>query len=165
MSHIVEIDQSGKIEDTSQDTALAFSNGVQFALFVPSTVKRACVRILRDSGLTGQTLYFQLFVTLLFFLLKDNISLLTKVIIDVEYTDKNSQIREYLLNLLHRHNLVVEPHQIQFDYIGKKSPAHILALATLRKRKPANCTLDVEEILREFGLVRKVKRLRRMNKR
>jgi hypothetical protein len=159
MSHIVEVDQSGKIEDTSQDTALAFSNGEQLSLVVRAPVKRRCVQILRANGYTGKTLYLQLFVVLLFFLLKGKLSHLTKVIIDIEYMGKERQIREYLLNLLHRRKVAIEPHQIQFHHIGKKSPAHALALATLRKRKAADLTLGVDEILREFGLVRKTRRL------
>lgn len=36
----IEIDQSGKIEDTRKDTVLAFSNGKNYSILIPAEVKR-----------------------------------------------------------------------------------------------------------------------------
>lgn len=36
---IIEIDQSGKIEDTSKDTVLALSNGIQFSILISRKIK------------------------------------------------------------------------------------------------------------------------------
>ena len=94
MLHNVEVDQSGKIEFTSEDTVLAFSNGKQFSLLVPATVKRECVQQLRQVGLSGDTLYIQLFATCLFFLLKGHLNNLARIIIDIEYSGKEAQIKD-----------------------------------------------------------------------
>lgn len=39
MPYIVEADQTGKIEQTSWDTVLAFSDGLQRAIRIPAKVK------------------------------------------------------------------------------------------------------------------------------
>jgi hypothetical protein len=53
----VEVDQSGKIEDTRVSTVPAFSNGVAFSVLIPANVKGRCVQELRRWGLRGPTFY------------------------------------------------------------------------------------------------------------
>jgi hypothetical protein len=43
----IEVDQSGKIEDTRVDTVIAFSNGLSGTILIPAVVKRVCIRALR----------------------------------------------------------------------------------------------------------------------
>lgn len=150
MPYVVEVDQSGRIEFTKEDTVLAFSDGVSFSVLIPASVKRACVRKLRERGLSGPTFYVQLFATGLFFLLKDHIESLSQVCIDVEYLGKEAQIKEHLINLLRRAGHRVESDQIQFRWVGKKSAAHVLALETLRGDKRPDLTLGQEDLLGEF---------------
>ena len=54
MPYTVEVDQSGKIEDTATDTLLAFSDGESLALLIPTQVKRQCLRELRQGGRRGR---------------------------------------------------------------------------------------------------------------
>src|SRR3990172_2318981 len=96
----IEVDQSGKIEFTKEDTVLAFSDGISFSLLISATTKRACIRRLRAAGLSGPTLYTQLFAVGLFFLLKEHLKRWTQVMIDTEYFGREPQIKEHLLNLL-----------------------------------------------------------------
>jgi len=159
MLHIVEVDQSGKIEDTSKDTILAFANGIKFSLLIPATVKRQCVQVLRDNGLSGQTLYFQLYATGLFFLLRGHIQYLLRVVLDNEYIGQEGQIKQHLYNLLQRTGINIEKEQVHFTSVGKKSPAHILALSIFRGQSSADLTLTAEDLLREFGLAKKVQRV------
>ena len=91
--HDVEVDQSGKFEVTKTDTVLAFSNGVSFSVLIPTTVKRNCITQLRKRGLTGPTLYVQLFAVGLFFLLKDYIDQFDEVVIDTEYEGREALIK------------------------------------------------------------------------
>jgi hypothetical protein len=146
----VEVDQSGRIEFTKEGTVLAFSDGINFSVLIPAPVKRACVQELRDRGLSGPTLYVQLFATGLFFLLKDYTESLSQIVIDLEFFGQEAKIKEHLLNLLRRAGHRVEPGQIQFQRIGKKSRAHRLALDTLRGKKEPGLILSREDILKEF---------------
>ncbi len=155
MSHIVEVDQSIRFDDTSDDTVVAYANGIRHSVLIPSTVKRECLRVLRGAGYRARNLYIQLFSTTLYFLLRDNMQMISHVVIDLEYPGKDAQIRERLLNLLRRDGRIVEPEQIEFASVGKGSPAHKLALDTLRRREQPDLVLTVEYLLREFPRMRK----------
>lgn len=150
MSYDSEVDQSGRIEFTKEDTVLALSDGVGYTILIPSIVKRSCVRALRRRGFSGPTFYIQLFAVALFFLLKGQMEGHPQIAIDVEYEGKEAQIKEHLLNLLHRDGVSVERDQITFRHIGKKSPAHMLSLDTLRGRKEASRTLTEADLLGQF---------------
>lgn len=69
----IEVDQSGKVEDTATNTVIAFSNEKKRAILIPATVKRACLQELRQEGKTGKSIYRRLFVVGLLFLLKDSV--------------------------------------------------------------------------------------------
>ncbi len=150
MAHVVEVDQSWKFENTQQDTVLALANGIRYSILIPAHVKRECIHILRARGIGGPMFYIQLFAISLFFLLKDHIGVINHVYIDKEYSGKEGQIKDYLVNAFRRAGILVSYHQIQFTHVGKKSNAHIVALATLRKEKKANRLLTVEDIVGEF---------------
>lgn len=155
MPHSVEVDQSIRFDDTSNDTVVAYANGIRYSVLIPSTVKRECLRVLREAGYTARNLYIQLFSTALYFLLKDKIQTISRVVIDLEYPGKDAQIRERLLNLLRRDGQAVEPEQIEFASVGKGSPAHKLALDTLRRREQPDLVLTEEDLLGEFSRTRK----------
>ncbi len=155
MLHIVQVDQSGKVEDTAQDTILALANGITFTIRIPSTVKRECITVLRRSGITGKTMYNQLFATGLFFLLKDKIQELDKVIIDIEYIGREAQIKEHLVQLLRRVHGTVESHRIQFEYIGEHTAADEIARQTLHKKRRPDEVINLEMILGEFKAKKK----------
>lgn len=46
----VEVDQSGKIERTQVNTALAFSDGIEASILILAVEKRECVKKLRQRG-------------------------------------------------------------------------------------------------------------------
>ena len=71
-------------------------------------------------------------------------------VIDIEYFGKEAQIKEHLINLLRRAGCVVHADQIQFQRIGKRSPAHVLALETLRGHSKPDLVLSKEDLLGEF---------------
>ena len=95
-------------------------------------------------------MYTRLFAVALFFLLRNHITNLDMILIDVEYPGKNAQIKGHLLNLLRRSNIEVRRGQISFAHIGKKSNAHQVALEVFRGRQKANVILTEAEILEEF---------------
>jgi hypothetical protein len=152
MAHFVDVDQSGKFEDTKTDTVVAFSNGISFSVLVPATVKRDCITILRKKITSGPTLYTQLFATLLFFLLEHYITRIDKVTIDKEYFGREASIKQHLLHLLRRAGKPVHGDQIDFGLVGRHSPAHHIAYTTLRGESTPNLLLTTEDILRQFKL-------------
>jgi hypothetical protein len=150
MSHVVEVDQSGRIEFTKEDTVLAFANGMKYSILIPATVKRDCVLTLRRLGFAGPNFYLQLFAVGLFLLLKDHIGNISHAILDYEFLGREPEIKRYLSNYLRRAGHTITADQIQFLHIGKHSQAHLLAIATLRRQEKPNRVITLKEMLGEF---------------
>ena len=142
--HRVEIDQSGKIGDTGVPTALAFSNGQQYAILIPAPVKRASIHALRGLGYADHSLYIHLFCTGLYLLLRSKTLTLTQIVIDIEYPGQNAIIKERLLQMLNKGDVRLRPDQIAFGLIHKAPGvprAHVLAYKTYRgKLRPDRCS-------------------------
>ena len=152
MSHIAEVDQSGKIGDTQGPTVLAFSNDENYAILIPASTKRDCIRELRRCGKTGATLYLGLFAVGLYLLLKDHIQTLAQVIIDVEYPGHDATIKENLLALLERGGKKIEANKIRFGQIhrgGRMPGAHNKAYYTLRGTIKPDKVITLAELLSE----------------
>ena len=93
----VEVDQSGKIGDTKVPTVLAFANDESFAVLIPATVKRECVRVLRTRFRSPHQLYMRLFAAALFLLIEKHLAQIDSIVIDVEYTGHEGSIKDMLL--------------------------------------------------------------------
>jgi hypothetical protein len=148
----IQVDQSGKIEDTATDTVLAYANGRTFSILIPAREKRRCLHFLREYSKTGESIYRLLFATALYFLLKDIIEHCDLVLLDTEYQGHDAGIKEHILNLLRRANYSVYSHQVAFTYVGKKSPAHLVAYAVHRGNRRPDKIVTAEDLLGEFSL-------------
>ena len=84
----IEVDQSGKIEQTHKDTVLAFSNEISYAVLIPARVKREAINLLRITGKRGKSLYISLFAVALYQLLKGHLDRVDLIAIDMEYEGK-----------------------------------------------------------------------------
>jgi hypothetical protein len=148
----IEVDQSGKIEWTQKPTALAFANGIRFSILISAKDKRRLFNELkrRRPGRSGTKLHILVFATLLFLLLKNRVHQLQNVVVDVEYQGHNAAIKEHFLNLCRRHKLHVAPHMLSFHQVGKKSPAHDLAIQVFRGEVEPDLKITAEDVLAEF---------------
>lgn len=90
----------------------------------------------------------RLFAACVYLLIKEELANLEGITIDIEYPGHHNEIKWILLNLLKRDlGARVQRIKIEFERIGRRSKAHIVAWETLRKkRKPAR-TLTSREIL------------------
>src|SRR5215204_2088087 len=100
MSHVIEVDQSGRVEDTNRDTILAFADGITYSILISSTVKQHCIQDLRRRYHKLQDPYLKMFIVGLFILLRNFVGKLDIVIIDKEFLGKDGVIRGMLLNYL-----------------------------------------------------------------
>ncbi|MBM4467380.1 MAG: hypothetical protein FJ014_17800 [Chloroflexi bacterium] len=144
----IKVDQSGKIERTQRNTALALSNEIQYTVLFLAVEKRKTVTQLRQRGESGKTLYLKIFAAALFLLLEDHLDQLDEVVIDPEYPGKEAQIRELLLNHIWKVAPSFPRVRIVFRQIGKKSPAHRKALAVYRGDVKADRKIKTRDILR-----------------
>lgn len=98
----------------------------------------------------GATVYDQLFATGLFFLLRDYIERMSEVIIDTGYQGHQASIKDHPITILRRAGYNVRKEQVSFGYVGKQSPVHKTALATLKKEQTPNLVVMLEDILGQF---------------
>ena len=91
----IEIDQSGKIEQTERHTVLCLSNDKNYSIFISRKVKRKIQRFFRENNQIRNFIIFTHSAGLSILLRR--VKPLTKVIIDQEYKDKNAVIK----NLIH----------------------------------------------------------------
>ncbi|HEX9722115.1 MAG TPA: hypothetical protein VGA53_02520 [Candidatus Paceibacterota bacterium] len=73
----IEIDQSGKIENTSKDTIIAFSNGIRKAIRISSVDKREIQAIFRRTG-KPRIFVYKFFSILVFLLIEKHLEVKTK---------------------------------------------------------------------------------------
>jgi hypothetical protein len=145
MPHHIEIDQSGRTDRFNEDTALALSDGVQHAILLSASVKRACYQKLRERNLSKKVAAVTIFAAGLVILLQSQARQLETICIDLEYPGWDGEIVQQLL----RHLRWLRKSQIRFGAIGKESRAHDLAWATFRRKRDANKKVSVEELLRK----------------
>ena len=145
--HTVEVDQSGKVEQTESDTVVAFSNGIQSALLVPAAVKRACQKELRERGVAGNMVSLRLFAAALLVLVEGWTAQIDALRLDTEYEGKDGEIKGLLAGHLRGvGGLAAEG--IAFVYVGKHSPAHSLAWQVRRGTRRPDRVADLADLSR-----------------
>ena len=140
----LQIDQSGKIEDTAKDTVIAYSNGNQYSIVIPRKVKRQVQEFFRQVGLP-QLFIYRLFSIGVYFVIRD-LKIITKIEIDTEFQGKDLIIKEMILDLLFEKNR--PGHDLSFTRIGNKPKVHYVANDVLNKKRKAGKVLTYEEIFK-----------------
>jgi hypothetical protein len=146
---IIEIDQSGKIEDTSKHTivALADKKGFSRSVRISATEKRKLQKFFRNIG--HPILYtYKVFAVLIFIIIKDYISKIDRIIIDPEYPGHEQAIRDLLFGLIKTVDKKFERNRIVFKQIGKRSPAHLKAYTTYRRKQKPNLIVTRKDVLK-----------------
>lgn len=123
---VVEIDQSGKVEDLNTNTVVAYSNGNWGAIRIKTVTKRRIVQFLHRISPYGTDFAAELFAIVVFILVQ-NLPPNTVFVIDEEYTGKDKQISEKLEKLLIQKYGIKWRGEVRFKRIGKHSRAHYYA--------------------------------------
>ncbi len=146
-----DIDMSGRIEETNRPTAIALANGVSYCIRISAREKRKLLVALKQLRPERRAVQHQVLVfsTLVFYLIRERIGELSQVRIDLEYPAYEASIKEHILNLCRRYHLNVMC-EIEFQQVGKKSPAHDLAIRVYRGKAKADKGVTAKEILKEF---------------
>lgn len=141
---VVEIDQSGRVEDLTMNTTVAYSNGHHKVVFVSAGTKRTVIQVLKSNFFISEDFAPFFFSLLVFLLLKDE--KLSSVLIDEEYTGKANFIAETIQVFFK--NIGISCPQIKFVRIGKHSNAHALALKAHRIKGRGVIKISLNEILK-----------------
>ena len=142
----IEIDQSGRIEETNRDTILAAANEkYQFSVKISGRTKRRLLEEFRQKG-KPKIYTIRTFAAGLFYLIINYPKTPEQIIIDVEYEGKNSLIKDIIGE---KDKKLID--KISFRRIGRNSPAHILAINVFRGKKKPDKTVGLE-VLRKLTL-------------
>lgn len=146
MLQAIEIDQSGKMERLTVDTALAFSDGIARSILVPATAKRTVYQALKEKGVKPKLISVRMFAAGLFLLLEEHLKDLGEVVIDLEYDGWDNEIRSLLLGKIWQRVPNFPKENIVFHQIGKA--VHNLAWSTYRKQREPDKCVAAKELLK-----------------
>jgi len=143
----IEIDQSGKIENTNHDTVVAFSNGIFGSIVISAKDKREIQKVFRKTGKNSIFIY-RLFAILIFILIKKHIQKIQQITIDIEYPGRSAMIKDFLMREIKKVNPNFHRDNISFGQIGKKSKAHYLAYGVATRKKQPDMAVGAKDILK-----------------
>lgn len=141
----IQIDQSGKIEQTNINTIVALTNSKHFSIILRKSDKRILETIFRKIS-KSKSYPFIVFSALLAIIIKLS-DCKNKVTVDREYFGHENTIKErtlHFLRILGRFDDII----IEFGHVGKLSKAHDLAAKIGSKKLKPNKVVILKEILR-----------------
>lgn len=141
----IQIDQSGRIEYTSKNTVVAFSDGKNKSILIKAKDKRKLQKIFREHK-QGRIFIYKAFASLIYFLIKEDLDKISRITIDQEYPGHEAEIKHYLLQIIRKANKDFSKDNIVFKQIGKKSHAHLLAYKVYRKKASAEVIVNINEL-------------------
>lgn len=140
----IEIDQSGKLENTEIDTVVAFSNTINKSIKLSAKDKRAVQRLCRSKG-KPKVYVYKTFSILIYLLIKPYIKKISQIVIDNEYNGWAHQIKDYILTEIFK-NSDFDKKSISFCSIGRKSNAHYVAHTTFQKINKPDFAADANKV-------------------
>jgi len=140
---MIEIDQSGKIEQTWLNTVLAFSNKHQYSILIPKKLKQTIIKKHKQK----QTI-LKIFIIGLYYLLENYLHENKHIIIDNEYEGKQNYIKSSLLSLIRKKYPKFNKDLISISNISSNSKAHEVAINIQRKHIKPQKTLNQKDILK-----------------
>jgi hypothetical protein len=143
----IEIDQSGKIENTSKHTIIAFSNHKFRSILMSAKEKREVQKVFRNIG-KPRLFVYRLFAIMIFLLVREHIKEIREIIIDTEYPGNEALIKNFILHEVWKIEPDFPRQGILFQQIGKKSRAHFLAYGIAIGKKKADREVNAKEALK-----------------
>lgn len=151
----VQIDQSGKVEQTNINTVLALTNGKRRSIVLKKKDKRILEKIFAKMKKSKSYPYI-VFAVLLAILIKLT-DVKTKVTVDREYMGHENTIRERVLYFMHilgvKHEIAID-----FGHVGKLSAAHDFAAKVGSGKVKPDKVVRLEEILKLVLNIQPVKK-------
>jgi len=139
----VEVDQSGKVEDTNQLTVVAAADGKSKSLVITAVEKQKLLVAARELDRPRKTYVYKIFAALIFLLVKnENI---TSLHIDREYPGHDGTIKNVLHTLLDQAGWSTP--RVSFTLVTKKSPAHKIAVEVFRGNEEPDMIVTAEDAL------------------
>lgn len=144
----ITIDQSGKVEQTSKTTVVAYANGVTKTVQISSIEKQKLAGVMRVMTDFRRIYVYMIFAALVF-LVVESMQNISEITIDREYPGHEGIIKDVLTGLFKKFHRIIP--EITFAEIGKKSAAHKAALEVYRKERKPDVVVKASDVLRVFS--------------
>lgn len=129
----IEIDQSGKLEDTHKPTVIGFYGIKNKTIMILAPEKQRLQKYFRK--INKPRIYIYATFSILICLLIKNERNISEMIIDREYPGKEALIKNYLLTYFKKINRDIDKRSIYFRELGKKASVHELVVTSYRQKK------------------------------
>lgn len=151
----IQIDQSGKIEQTNKDTILCISNSDWDSILISARIKRQMQRMFRSEGLVRMYVLLTFSAGLALLIKRNNLYQI--ITVDKEYYGHEKTI----LSMIHTMIGAIEKvPRIEFALIGKKALAHHRAYAVAVKKLKPGKRVTFEELYSQIKKTEVGKRLK-----
>jgi hypothetical protein len=142
----IEIDQSGKVEDTSKISVIGDSIGNN--VWITQNDKRFIQHVFREMG-KPQMYMIRSFAALTSILISLSVKDNHTFRIDIEYPGRDAEIKAFIVMYLEKMGLKIDAQRISFSTIGKKSKAHYYAYRVFKDaNRPQNTHISLEKMLK-----------------
>lgn len=139
----IEVDMSGKIEQTNVDTVVAFRNSEQYSV---SLKKKTKAEILTEYRNKYKDIHYRLFAILIYYCIRNYLNKTQQILIDQEYEGREEDIKRNLLRVIWKDYPSFDKKLIKFSKIGKKSNAHRVAYQTFIGKLAPNKLITKNEV-------------------
>jgi hypothetical protein len=140
----VEVDQSGKVEQTNFDTIVALSNERNISIRLTKQSKRELLIYFRERR--KEFLFPYVTFSILVALVIKSYKPTHTVTIDTEYMGHEALIKKCILLCL-KHWKITTKTPIEFGFVGKSSPAHEVAAKVMNKKISPSFVVSIRDIV------------------
>jgi hypothetical protein len=141
----IQIDQSGKLEDTNRPTVVGYSNGDNKTVIMSANEKKKLQKYFRN--INKPKMYIYTTFSILIYTLIHRKKKISEVIIDREYPGQEALIKNLLLTRLFKSKCELDKQSISFDEIGKSANVHAIVWKSYRAKK-ADSKLVAKDIIK-----------------
>lgn len=141
---IIQLDQSGKLEDTSRPTVVGFSNGDNKTVIISASEKKKLQKYFR--GMNKPKMYIYTTFSALICLLIYRKKKISEIIIDREYPGQEALIKNFLLSQLAKSKCEFDKRFVRFAEIGKSARVHTIVWKSYRQKR-ADSKLVAKDVI------------------
>lgn len=144
----IEIDQSGKIEQTNHVTVIALTNGTKYTILFSRNDKRYIEKISKQTGFKSVHPQTTFAILIAIIVIKSKVN--KSILIDTEYPGYNEYIRK-IVNLLVGKKCSL----IKFGFVGKESKSDLLARKIAHNKEGPSYKVNRSEITKYLTKIKK----------
>ncbi len=144
-----EVDTSGRIEDVEVPTTATIFAGLHFSLLLPPNEKKKALKMISKKYPKWGELRCRvcLYSLLVFYLIRDHVEKMEKIVIDREYKGYSAYMKGFLLRLLRENDVEVKKEKLVIMPLDRESQAIKMSSKVYRGDSIPDWIVSAEEIV------------------